>query len=168
MRVPLIPLLLFLTVCLACDLYIWRAIGTRLRRPLSKKLQWVHIGVSLILYGVLITAMSLPRRSGSDQDLLDIMWMMFTFMSFYVPKTLFCIIDLCASVPKLWKRHRIGWLSRVGAVVGGLLLVSMWWGALGGRYSTQVREVNIYIPDLPAAFEGYTIAQFSDFHVGTY
>ena len=44
----------------------------------------------------------------------------------------------------------------------------MWWGALINRYNIDVNRVDVEIEGLPAAFDGYTIAQISDLHVGTY
>ena len=44
----------------------------------------------------------------------------------------------------------------------------MWWGALSNRFNIQVKEVEIPIKNLPATFDGFKIAQFSDLHTGTF
>jgi predicted MPP superfamily phosphohydrolase len=42
------------------------------------------------------------------------------------------------------------------------------WGAVRGRYEWQVEEIPIRLSRLPKALDGFTIAQISDLHVGTF
>ena len=44
----------------------------------------------------------------------------------------------------------------------------MWWGAIVNRFNIDVERVTVEITGLPEQFDGYTIAQISDLHVGTY
>ena len=37
-----------------------------------------------------------------------------------------------------------------------------------GKYNFQVRTVQLTFPDLPKAFDGFKLAQFSDFHAGSF
>lgn len=166
MRLPVALMIVVIALGVLVDYYIYRAIKSRCsQRPLLSKLYgWSSI--AMIVY--LVTAISLPRRSGSDEMLLVIMWLLFGYMTVYIPKYLFVVIDLLASIPKLAGRPRCKWVSRSGIVVSLLLFAGMWWGALLNRYNIDVKEVEVEIPGLPKAFDGYRIAQISDFHVGTY
>lgn len=96
------------------------------------------------------------------------MWLLTVYVSAYIPKYIFVIFDLAASAPLLFKRHRIKPLTMIGFILALLAFATIWWGALINRQRINVTQQDIYIPDLPEAFEGYKIAQFSDFHVGTY
>ena len=44
----------------------------------------------------------------------------------------------------------------------------MWWGVGVTRRAIQVNEVEVESPKIPRSFNGYTIAQISDIHVGTW
>jgi predicted MPP superfamily phosphohydrolase len=57
------------------------------------------------------------------------------------------------------------------ASAGSALLIgssSALYGALRGRYDYSVEEVAIKIPGLPRAFDGFSIAQLSDVHIGVF
>lgn len=42
------------------------------------------------------------------------------------------------------------------------------WGATRGRHAYEIREVVVPVPGLPRVLEGYSLAQVSDLHVGTF
>ncbi len=165
MRIPYLMLVIILILNVAVDRYIWTCLRRRIRSAVPSR---VHLIVSLALYVFLGVAMCIPRRDGTDGQLLTVMWMLFGYFSVYVPKYLYVIFDLLSRIPSLFHRHRMKWLGRCGAVVGVVLFVAMWWGALIKRYHVQVVEETVWIPELPEAFDGYRILQFSDAHVGTY
>jgi uncharacterized protein len=57
------------------------------------------------------------------------------------------------------------------AVAGSAFMVgggSALYGALKGRHDYAIEEVGIQIPGLSRAFDGFTIAQLSDVHIGVY
>ncbi len=147
------------------DTYIYRAMR---RRGCSRWLCALQAITAMLFTAGIIVTVCLPRRDGDEGMLLAIMWLLFAYFSIYIPKFLFVLLDLIASIPKLWRHRRMRWLSWTGGIVGGALFVAMWWGALINRERMQIREVTVEIPGLPTAFEGYRILQFSDIHVGTY
>jgi predicted MPP superfamily phosphohydrolase len=59
------------------------------------------------------------------------------------------------------------WKLGVGAVYAFGLLVSAW-AIWVERRLVKIRRLTVNIVDLPAEFEGYTIAQLSDLHVGSF
>lgn len=164
MRIPLIPIILVIALCAGSDFIIFKSLS-RLKNKLWK---YLHLVLAALLYILLIVALALPRREGDNNDLLRVMWMLFTFFSFYAPKFIYVIFNLLARLPRLWHHRDIKWLRVGGAILGVAVFFAMWWGALINRYNIQVKEVTIEIPGLPQAFDGYTIAQFSDLHTGTF
>lgn len=165
MRLPLVATLILLLFAIAIDFYLWRRI-----RTVSKNKIWsrVHVAVAVIFNLALLLVICVPKRSGGNSGLELIMWTLYTYFSVYIPKFLFVIFDLIAVLPLLWKRNRWKWLSFTGIVIGVIVFIVMWWGALINRYSIDVRNVDVEIAGLPEEFDGFTIAQISDLHVGTY
>lgn len=166
MRLPLIPILTVLLIGIAIDVYI----AVRLRRGLhaGKTLRRIHCGLSIAMAALLILVISIPKRSGSDDGLGRIMWALYAYLSVYIPKIIFVIFDLIASLPLLWHRRRVRAIDIAGGILGAVVFLSMWWGALFNRFNIDIREVEITAEGLPAAFDGYRIVQISDLHTGTY
>lgn len=165
MRLPLVPILLLLIFNLLIDFYLWRRLKRTCHKPLWSKIQAV---TAIILNIVLIVVICLPKRSGGEAGFDRIMWALYAYLSVYVPKLIFVLFDLLASIPQLWKHKRAKFITAIGAVLSIATFCAMWWGALFNRYNIDVRHVEIEIDGLPASFDGYTIAQVSDLHVGSY
>ena len=115
-----------------------------------------------------MTAIAVPARSGSNTVLLVKMWLLFSYLTFLIPKTVGVLFDLIASIPTLFNHRRLRFFTVAGMALGVVIFIGMWWGALLNRYRTDVREVEIEITDLPESFSGYRIVQFSDLHTGTF
>ena len=165
MRLPLLGMLILLLVNLGTDTYIYRKLKSRCTTATPAKIQLI---TAIILYLILVVIICLPRRGGSEDTLLCVMWLLFGYISVYVAKYLFVIFDLFASIPCLFKKKRIKPLSMFGVFLGCVVFISMWWGALVNRYRIQINEVRVEIAGLPDNFDGYRIAQFSDLHTGTF
>lgn len=63
---------------------------------------------------------------------------------------------------------RQGFLSRLGLVMAAVPFFTLLYGMMGNVYRFKVRQVRIPFPNLPAGFDGVRIAQFSDFHIGSF
>ncbi len=59
-------------------------------------------------------------------------------------------------------------IAQVGLTVASLPFASMAYGILKGKYDYQLRKLNFTHPDLPEAFDGFTIVQLSDIHSGSF
>jgi hypothetical protein len=55
-----------------------------------------------------------------------------------------------------------------GIILAGIVLLLMTIGSVYWVYRFKVHEVNLVIEDLPAQFEGLTIVQLSDIHLGSW
>lgn len=165
MRAPFLILLIILLISIAADLYIYIQCRRRCRSRVWCRLQAV---TAILLMTLMVVEMLLPAKEGSDNALRTKMWVLFGYVSVYLPKYLAIICDLLASLPRLWHHRRMKWLTVSGIVLSIALFPAMWWGALINRYHLQVREVTVEIPSLPASFEGTRLVQFSDLHTGTF
>lgn len=165
MRLPIILMLIVLLLSGTIDYYIYRVVKRYTKSPVWIR---VHTYSAIFMMSFLIVSISLPRRNGSDDMLLSIMWALFAYVSIYIPKLLFIIFDALSYLPKLWKKTRVNVMTIAGLCVAVITFILMWWGALINRYSIDVEEVQVGISGLPKEFDGYRIAQISDLHVGTY
>lgn len=164
MRLPLIPFLIVVVINILVDSYIYKVLKSRIRSRIPSQVQlWTAVG----LFVVALVAVLLPRASSAGV-LLTTMWMLYVYISVYVAKYVFVIIDLLARLPQLLGRKRIGWLSVLASVAGVFAFGVLIWASMINRFDIDVKEVEIEIADLPERFDGYRLAQISDLHVGTF
>ncbi len=165
MRLPILMMTILLLLNLAVDYYIYSILRSRCRTKAPARFQLIS---AVVLYLLVIVGICLPRRSGGDEVLLSVMWILFSYFTVYIPKYIFVIFDLISRVPQLFKCRPIKVLSFMGGILSVVIFLAMWWGALINRYRIDIREVSVEIPGLPQSFDGYKMVQFSDIHVGTY
>lgn len=152
-------------VNLLIDTYILWVIKTSAH---NRRVTKAYVAASLILTAYIIVVMTLPRRSGSDSMLVAIMWMLYAYFTVYIPRYVFSVISIIG-LPALIRSRGI-WcgFNIAGAIAGIIVFVIMWWGALVNRTRIDIVEREIWFDNLPEAFDGYTIAQISDLHTGTF
>lgn len=109
MRASLILLLGILVVNLLLDWYIIRQLKARLGAARKAWLTFEWISVALML-GLLLAAIAVPARSGSNVVLLTKMWLLFSYLTCLVPKLLGVLFDLIASIPTLFSQKDSGCL----------------------------------------------------------
>lgn len=63
---------------------------------------------------------------------------------------------------------RSSFLVKAGLVAAAVPLTSLSWGIVSGAYDYQVRHVNLFLPNLPKAFDGIKMGQISDIHSGSF
>ncbi|MDZ4822682.1 MAG: metallophosphoesterase [Flavobacteriales bacterium] len=66
------------------------------------------------------------------------------------------------------KISRIQFFNYTGMAVSGLMLGSILYGMLRGKYNFRVLTEKISFPDLPKAFDGLRIVHISDLHLGSF
>lgn len=166
MRLFLAPLIIWIILNAGVDFYIFQCLRKRFARyPFLSYFQAI---TAFLLLALVIIVICLPLRSGNERILLTVNWLLFIYITCYIPKYLFFIIDLVSRLPRLWKGSNWKWVSCGGACLAGLIFLLFWWGALINRYNIEIKEVTLEIKNLPESFSGYRILQFSDFHLGTY
>lgn len=165
MRLPWLILSIAILINMVVDCYIYCVIKKRSKSRLFLR---VHLYSAIFFICYIIVGVSLPRRSGSDAALLNIMWIIYSYLAMYLPKWFFFAIDLVASIPCLWRGVRLRVLSWIGIVLAVIVCGLMWWGAIFNRYNINVEEIEMKIAGLPDAFDGYRLVQISDLHVGSY
>ena len=77
----------------------------------------------------------------------------------------------CAIIGRVFARLRhstTNWGKAVGYLLAAICLYVFAYGWTFGANKLDVNHVEIYSPDLPEAFDGYRIVQFTDAHVGSF
>lgn len=146
------------------DLYILNDIRRYVpekRRKLSFR---IYLVFSIICWIGIVVALSLPRKS-EDHSILALMWMIFTILSIYVPKFVYCICSLIGRVFAVGGRN-FGVMA--GVPLSILVFSVIWWGAAFTRHDIVTNNVDIVSDRLPRSFDGFKVMQFSDAHVGTW
>jgi predicted MPP superfamily phosphohydrolase len=59
-------------------------------------------------------------------------------------------------------------VTQIGIGLAALPFVSLIYGVIKGKYDFKVHKITLKSKDLPAAFDGFRIAQFSDLHSGSF
>lgn len=165
MRIPWLPLLVFLALSICSDVYINKRLVALFKNKIWSK---IHIGVSIALYAILALALFMPRKDGDNDMLLCVMWMLYTFLSVYLAKYIIVIVDLLGKLIAGIVKIRNRFFSYLAFTIGLTVFLAMWWGALINRFNIDVNDVEIARNDVPDGFNGYRIVQISDFHTGTY
>ena len=165
MRASLTVLLGVLVIYLLLSVYVYIQIK---HRGEQRWLRWAYGVVCSVMAALMIAAVVVPARSGSNSGLLAKMWLLYGSITLFIPQVLAVLFDAAASLPRLWRGRRWRFLFWTGIVLGAAVFVMMWWGALVNRFRIDVKEVEVELPGLPAEFDGYRMVQFSDMHVGTF
>lgn len=134
------------------------------RRKLNITL-WVVF--TLLCWVDLCALIFYPKRN-PDVSVLPAMWMLYSWLSIYIPKILFL---LCAAIGMLFMRKGGNKPNRgiiPGIVLATITFIVMWCGVLSTRYVIDVTRIEISSPKIPQSFDGFKVVQFSDAHVGTW
>ena len=165
MRIQWIPLIIALIINIAADYYIFQNLAKAFKQQWVK---WLHGALSAILLVYIIVAVALPRRSIDNDGLVAIMWMLYSYFTFYVPKYIAIIVYWLCRIPCYLRKIKSKIPAIASVLAGIFIFINMWWGVLVTRYDYNIEEVTLQFDNLPDNFDGYRITQFSDLHVGSY
>jgi predicted MPP superfamily phosphohydrolase len=175
----ILRLLFFGIVLFVIELYAYQALRTLI------KLKWVLMSyqiISLALFVFIIYSFTLFDRSVGQTK--QTMFTMGLLLLVYVPKIVMSIvllgedvfrmaagsvnyfIDNSANTDFLPSRRKF--VSQVGLGLAAIPFLSLIYGIFEGKYNYKVIKQAIYFPDLPEAFDGFTITQISDVHSGSF
>ena len=143
------------------------------------------IGI-LSLFAALIGLLTLIRmnivfRTGYGQSDLITNWSMGIFFGIIISAMFVAVVFLLGDIGRLiiaiiekisggsmiWpvRSEWVGYISAFFAILPVSLFI---YGMASGKYNFKVRDVQLKFSDLPKAFDGYRILQFSDLHSGNF
>lgn len=172
-------LLVFLLVFAIIETYAFQAFKTLVK---NKTFLWTYVVLSLVLLLYIIYGFTQFDRSvGQTPSSLRTMGLM---LLVYVPKILITLILLGEDVFRVligvvnhfvdynneatFLPSRRKFVSQVGLGLAAIPFLSLIYGIFEGKYNFKVIKQAVFFPDLPDAFDGFTIAQISDVHSGSF
>ena len=172
-------LLVFLLVFAIIETYAFQAFKTLVK---NKTFLWAYAVLSLVLLLYIIYGFTQFDRSvGQSPSSLRTMGLM---LLVYVPKILITLILLGEDVFRIligvvnhfvdynneatFLPSRRKFVSQVGLGLAAIPFLSLIYGIFEGKYNFKVIKQAIFFPDLPDAFDGFTITQISDVHSGSF
>jgi len=165
MTIKWMPLIALIVIGFALDLWLFRKLKKEKKWPRLKS--GAHAVLSLVLLAMMVVAISIPRGRCENGTFLAIMWMMYIYYTFYVPRYLAGLVWLPTHLKRSGKRTRkIGGIA--ATAVGVLAFIYMWIGVLVIPYHVNVERVEMEFENLPQEFDGYRVVVFSDTHLVTY
>ncbi|ASU34950.1 metallophosphoesterase [Mucilaginibacter xinganensis] len=159
-RLPLIILLWFCT-----DLYFYKAIHTLTR---AADYLWIYWVIDLLLMGGLAAVIFVRRGSQMQQTLIT--WVIGLMLLAFIPRLLAVPVLLIEDLSRLFRGFppRELWVSELAFGVAAVMFLVVLFGITRGRHFYRLRRETIWFPDLPEAFDGFTITQITDVHSGSF
>jgi predicted MPP superfamily phosphohydrolase len=145
--------------------------------------KWIYLAVSI---GIIINAVLqfslypdrtqvVPARNWAVTLLLAFMAAKFIFFLFMFGEDIYRFFEgVFNSLSRKRNNNdnflhsRRKFIATLGLAVAALPFGALLYGAWRGKFNYQVRSYKLSFDDLPAAFDGYTITQLSDIHVGSF
>ena len=157
-----IYLILFITLP---DLYLDR----RFLRKRTRYLWWQRVlwwlpGAFMFAYTI---AMATSRNFAPDNQWLLHLYLLLLGV-LVGPKFIFAFCSFLGWAHCRYHHTRTNWGNLVGLLLSSAAVASVVYGGTFGFRKLEVRHEVYASADLPKAFDGYKIVQFSDAHVGTY
>lgn len=174
-----IRILLLFFILFIVELYAFQVLRTLV------KLKWALVTyqiISVLLLAFIIYSFSKFDRSvGQTQQSMLTMGLI---LLVYIPKIILTLLLLgedifrigVGTVNHLFKNNdsidflasRRKFVSQIGLGLAAVPFLSIIYGVTKGKYNFKVIKQRIYFPDLPEAFDGFTITQISDVHSGSF
>lgn len=146
------------------DVYVYvRYLRRRTDLSVFQHMLWWVPGIIMTAYTV---GLSVIRDFAPD----NMTWLnvyLFLFGLIIVPKLLFVICSFVGLVVRRAFSLKRNWGNFVGIVLVLFSLYMLVYGSTVGVRKFTVKHVNLYFDDLPSAFDGYRIVQFTDLHAGS-
>lgn len=120
----------------------------------------------IIMVGYTLGLVSIKNFAPDDLSWLNVY--LFLVGLLIIPVALFSLFSLMGWGYCVLAHRRKNWGNYIGYVSGAITIYILIYGSTIGFRKLNVRHLDFYSDELPAAFDGYRIVQWSDVHVGSY
>jgi predicted MPP superfamily phosphohydrolase len=189
---PYFIFFLVIIFALLVDLYFYQGLKVMTakmrssrKRQIFKRTYWIlSIGMMLLLT---ISFSAMDRTRAPSIGLMRLLGFYFAIL---IPKLIFCIVIAAEDVFRLLKgvltyaRHKVAptansegviyfpgrrkFVTQIGLGIASIPFLGIIHGLTKGKYKYTLHRQTLYFPDLPKAFDGFTITQISDIHSGSF
>jgi hypothetical protein len=171
--------IIFIVLFFLFEWYAFQAIRTISKQPWVTILFW-SVGILSILN--VIYQFTFGETSGNLNPIRNYaIGIMFTLVAFDLVLIVVLlgedIIRLFAGIGRkvfssndnnTFLPSRRKWVSQIALGLAAIPFSALIYGMLKGKHDYRVLKYTLTFPDLPAAFDGYTITQISDLHSGSF
>lgn len=190
-RAPgIVAILIFISVLLLIDFYVFQGLRTLtsgLENKTRKIISWVYWGINffLLLWLIWMFLFLFLNSTGGIPKSFSIFFGIWTL--FFIPKLVFATFLIGEDVFRLlrgvfalgnnaisngdemaFSSSRRKFISAVAAGVATIPFLGILHGLTLGKFNYRVIRQTVFFPDLPKTFDGFTITQLSDIHVGSF
>ncbi len=113
-------------------------------------------------------------------------WVLSIFLTFFITKLVFILIIFLGDTGRFFYGivnniikpqgriispffpERRKFIAEAAVLIAAIPFTSFFYAMFKGKYNYKVHRETLYYPDLPAAFDGFTITQLSDIHSGSF
>ena len=172
-------ILLLCLILLIIDIYAYQALRTLV------KLKWMLVSYQIISFFLLIfivySFMQFDRSVGQTKQT---MYTMGLLLLVYIPKIVMTLVLMGEDIFRIgagtvnyfsnynreidFLASRRKFVSQIGLGLAAVPFLSLIYAVTKGKYNYKVIKQQIFYPDLPDAFDGFTITQISDVHSGSF
>lgn len=155
-------IILLVLILVLPDAYIYLLYIRKWTTSKAKRLLW-FLPAALLFIAMIIIICTNDMKP--DHQVWASTFMLVCLLMF-APKALFAVFD---GIGHIVKNHIFRRCFRIiGMTLAMFSAFLICYGYFIGRHQYVVHQQTFYFSDLPQAFDGYRIAQFSDFHAGTF
>ncbi len=146
------------------DIYFYQALVTLSPHIMIRVGYWA---IDLLVVISLISLTFIRRLHHKMQRFIQVL--ITAILLVFIPKLFSFPILLAEDITRVLRGfpERNVYVSEIAVVLAIIVFVIIVFGLTRGRHFYKVRKETIYFPDLPEAFDGFTITQLSDIHSGS-
>jgi hypothetical protein len=182
-----VRLTLFLLLFVALDFYVFQAVKVLSADSMYKA--WIQYGYWIINIGIILIIAAFflfgSRRTATNTWIIRGMIGLFLLVN--VPKLIVICFLLTEDIARIviWAARAIlnsnetrqavnympsrrHFISTAAVLVAAIPFAAIIHGIWKGRYNFTTRKVTLTFDHLPPAFDGFTITQLSDIHIGSF
>jgi predicted MPP superfamily phosphohydrolase len=163
------------------DLYAFQAVKTLTKDQIWFRYFYWALSIAFIVL-LVISLLNFDRSAGPTHPLFK--WLMGSFVLLFVPKLIISAPLLIEDVTRLlvgltgkiagtnaddpFLPSRRKFVSQIALALAVLPFAGIIHGIWKGKYNYRVIKKTIFFPNLPEAFDGFTLTQISDVHSGSF
>lgn len=185
-NITLVGLLIFIVVLFLIDLYTYKGMKDLFRNfGNSNGKRIILFAFWMINISAYILWIYIVFKSKVPEIEIPFKFVFFSFGFFLmllIPKLIFIsfvlINDISNLVLTFFKTDNqqvagevIGrgvFITYIGAILAFIPFFTIGWGMAVGRYKFKIHKKDLYYSNLPSSFDGLTIVQISDLHIGSF
>lgn len=171
--------LLLSLVLVLVEFYAFQALKTLVKLK-SVLISYQFISALLVVF-IVYSFMQFDRSVGQTKQTMNTMGLV---LLVYIPKLVLTLVLLGEDIFRIglgsfnyfmtnsntdaFFTSRRKFVSQIGLGLAAVPFLSLIYGIVEGRYNYKVIKQRIFFPDLPDAFDGFTVTHISDIHSGSF